>query len=77
MECHCDGVGFESVRKQCESQGVKVKVDIVDGKGVIARGGGGGDAVWGSIAGNINNQTDLNKEFVRKTNLTKKPRKNL
>ena len=30
-------------------------------------GGGGGPANWGNISGNINNQTDLNNRFVKKT----------
>jgi len=31
--------------------------------------GGGGAAVWGGITGNINSQTDLNAQFVKKTEL--------
>jgi len=43
------------------------KLDIVDNLGVIKviNSGGGTDAVWGSIKGNIDNQTDLIEKFKK------------
>ena len=45
----------------------KANLSNVSRSGNGGGGGGGGDATWGNIGGNINNQTDLNNEFVKKS----------